>query len=76
MFRGGDELVNRFQFARDHKGRLGREAVVPDHRHRPAPRARAWRAGASKRAVRAREDAALAARIRALQDPAQGGDRA
>ena len=36
----------------------------------------AWRAGAAKRAARAQADVALAARIRALQDPAQGGDRA
>ena len=36
----------------------------------------AWLAAAPGRAARAAADAALAARIRVLQDPAQGGDRA
>jgi transposase InsO family protein len=36
----------------------------------------AWLAAAPGRAAKAAEDAALAARIRVLQDPAQGGDRA
>ena len=36
----------------------------------------AWLAAASGRAERQAADAALAERIRVLQDPAQGGDRA
>lgn len=67
--------MNRFQFVEDHKSAWGVKRLC-----QVIGIARssfyAWRAGALKRAARAQADAALAARIRALQDPAQGGDRA
>ncbi|WP_420833647.1 IS3 family transposase [Salinibacterium metalliresistens] len=74
-FAGGDELVNRFQFVEDHKDAYGVKRlceVVEIGRSSFY----AWLAAAPGRAARAADDAALAARIRVLQDPAQGGDRA
>lgn len=67
--------MNRFQFVEDHKDawsvkrlceviEIGRSSFY------------AWVAAAGGRAERAAADAALAAKIRTLQDPAQGGDRA
>ena len=67
--------MNRFQFVKDHKDawsvkrlcqviEIGRSSFY------------AWLAAAPGRAARATADAVLAARIRVLQDPAQGGDRA
>ncbi len=67
--------MNRFQFVEDHKSAWGVKRLC-----QVIGIARssfyAWRAGAPRRAARAQADAALAARIQALQDPARGGDRA
>ncbi|WAL39506.1 IS3 family transposase [Brevibacterium sp. BRM-1] len=74
-FGGGDELVNRFQFVQDHKDAYGVKRlceVVEIARSSFY----AWLDAAPRRAAKAADDAALAARIRVLQDPAQGGDRA
>ncbi|MGV9192745.1 IS3 family transposase [Microbacterium sp. MC2] len=74
-FAGGDELVNRFQFVEDHKDAYGVKRlceVVEIARSSFY----AWLDAAPRRAAKAADDAALAARIRVLQDPAQGGDRA
>ena len=67
--------MNRFHFVEDHKGawdvkRLCQVIGIARSSFY------AWRAGAPKRAARAQTDAALAARIRTHQNPAQGGDRA
>ncbi|AZZ42396.1 IS3 family transposase [Acidipropionibacterium jensenii] len=74
-FAGGDELVNRFQFVEDHKDAFGVKRLC-----KVAEVARssfcAWLDSAPRRVERAAEDAALAARIRVLKDPAQDGDRA
>lgn len=67
--------MNRFQFVEDHKDAYGVKRlceVVEIARSSFY----AWLAAAPGRVARAAEDAALAARIRVLQDPAQGGDRA
>lgn len=67
--------MNRFQFVEDHKGAYGVKRlceVVEIARSSFY----AWLAAASERAERRAADAALAERIRALQDPTQGGDRA
>ncbi|GAA0492693.1 hypothetical protein GCM10009532_15220 [Microbacterium aurantiacum] len=67
--------MNRFQFVEDHKDAYGVKRlceVVEIARSSFY----AWLAAAPGRAARAAEDAVLAARIRVLQDPAQGGDRA
>ena len=67
--------MNRFQFVEDHKDAYGVKRlceVIEIARSSYY----AWLAAASARAARAADDAALAARIRVLQDPAQGGDRA
>lgn len=67
--------MNRFQFVEDHKDAYGVKRlceVVEIGRSSFY----AWLAAAPARAARAAEDAALAERIRVLQDPAQGGDRA
>lgn len=67
--------MNRFQFVEDHKGAWGVKRlceVVEIARSSFY----AWLAAAPVRAARATADAALAARIRVLQDPQQGGDRA
>ncbi|WP_435876565.1 IS3 family transposase [Rhodococcus pyridinivorans] len=74
VFRRGDELVNRFQFVEDHKDAYGVKRlceVVEIARSFCA-----WLAAAPGRSARAAADAVLAARIRVLQDPAQGGDSA
>jgi len=67
--------VNRFQFVEDHKGAYGVKRlceVVEIARSSFY----AWLAAAPARAVKVAADAVLAARIRVLQDPVQGGDRA
>lgn len=67
--------MNRFQFVEDHKGVWGVKRlceVVEIARSSFY----AWLAAAPGRAARAAADAALAGRIRVLQDPQQGGDRA
>jgi transposase InsO family protein len=67
--------VNRFQFVEDHKDAYGVNRLC-----QVIGVARssfyAWVAAAPRRAARAAEDAVLAARIRKVQDPSQGGDRA
>ncbi|BDI24248.1 hypothetical protein L3i23_30240 (plasmid) [Herbiconiux sp. L3-i23] len=74
-FAGGDELVNRFQFVEDHKDAYGVKRLCEVIQIARSS-FYAWLAVAPGRAARAAADAALAARIRVLQDPAQGGDRA
>ncbi len=67
--------MNRFQFVEDHKDAYGVKRlceVVEIARSSFY----AWLDAAPRRAAKAADDAALAARIRVLQDPAQGGDRA
>lgn len=67
--------MNRFQFVEDHKDAYGVKRlceVVEVARSSFY----AWLAAAPGRVARAAADTALAARIRVLQDPAQGGDRA
>ncbi|KOS53044.1 integrase [Rhodococcus rhodochrous KG-21] len=67
--------MNRFQFVEDHKSAWGVKRlceVVEISRSSFY----AWLAAAPARAARARRDAALAEQIRAVQDPARGGDRA
>ena len=75
VFRRGDELVNRFQFVEDHKDAYGVKRLCEVIQIARSS-FYAWLAAAPGRAARAAADAALAARIRVLQDPAQGGDRA
>ena len=67
--------MNRFQFVEDHKDAYGvkRLCEVVDVARSSFY---AWLAAAPGRAAKAAADAALADRIRVLQDPAQGGDRA
>ena len=67
--------MNRFQFVEDHKDAYGVKRlceVIEIGRSSFY----AWRAAAPGRAARAAADQALAARIRRVQDPEQGGDRA
>lgn len=67
--------MNRFQFVEDHKDAYGVKRlceVIEIGRSSYY----AWLAAAPGRAARAADDAALADRIRVLQDPALGGDRA
>ena len=67
--------MNRFQFVEDHKDAwsVKRLCEVVEIARSSFY---AWLAAAPQRAARVAADAALAARIRALQDPQQGGDRA
>ncbi|WP_448238841.1 MULTISPECIES: IS3 family transposase [Microbacterium] len=74
-FGRGDELVNRFQFVEDHKDAYGVKRLC-EVIEIARSSFYAWLAAAPGRAARAADDARLAARIRVLQDPAQGGDRA
>jgi transposase InsO family protein len=67
--------VNRFQFVEDHKDAYGVKRLC-EVIEIARSSFYAWLAAAPGRAAKAAEDAALAARIRVLQDPAQGGDRA
>ncbi|GAB3191618.1 hypothetical protein GCM10027061_19770 [Nesterenkonia suensis] len=67
--------MNLFQFVEDHKDAWGVKRLC-----QVLEIARssfyAWLSGAPGRAARAQADTALAERIRVLQDPRQGGDRA
>jgi len=67
--------VNRFQFVEDHKDAHGLKRLCE-----VVEIARSsfygWVAAAPARAARAAADGALAERVRVLQDPQQGGDRA
>ncbi|AUM18153.1 IS3 family transposase [Rhodococcus pyridinivorans] len=74
-FGRGDELVNRFQFVEDHKDAWGVKRLC-EVIEIARSSFYAWLAAAPGRAARQAEDAALAERIRVLQDPALGGDRA
>ena len=67
--------MNRFQFVEDHKDAwsVKRLCEVVEIARSSFY---AWLAAAPGRAARAAADRALAARIRRVQDPAQGGDRA
>ena len=67
--------MNRFQFAQDHKDAYGVKRLC-EVIEIARSSFYAWLAAAPGRAARAADDARLAARIRVLQDPAQGGDRA
>ncbi len=67
--------MNRFQFVEDHKDAYGVKRLC-EVIEIARSSFYAWLAAAPGRAAKAAEDAALAARIRVLQDPAQGGDRA
>ena len=65
--------MNRFQFVADHS-----HAFEVKRLCEAVEIARssfyAWLDSAGRRAAKATDDAVLAARIRVLQDPAQGGD--
>jgi transposase InsO family protein len=67
--------VNRFQFVEDHKDAYGVKRLC-EVIEIARSSFYAWLAAAPGRAERQAADAALASRIRVLQDPAQGGDRA
>ena len=67
--------MNRFQFVEDHKDAYGVKRLC-EVIEIARSSFYAWLAAAPGRAARAADDAALAARIRVLQDPDQGGDRA
>ena len=67
--------MNRFQFVEDLKDAYGVKRLCEVVKIARSS-FYAWLAAAPRRAARAADDAALAARIRVLQDPAQGGDRA
>jgi transposase InsO family protein len=67
--------VNRFQFVQDHKGAYGVKRLCQVIEIAKSS-FYAWLAAAPGHATRAAEDAALATRIRVLQDPASGGDPA
>ncbi|MEX5277871.1 IS3 family transposase [Kocuria sp. CPCC 205261] len=74
-FGRGDELVNRFQFVEDHKDAWGVKRLC-EVIEIARSSFYAWLAAEPARAARAAADAALVSRIRVLQDPARGGDRA
>ncbi len=67
--------MNRFQFVDDHRGAYGVKRLCEIVQVARSS-FYAWLAAAPTRTARSAADAALAATIRALQDPAQGGDRA
>lgn len=67
--------MNRFQFVEGHKDAYGVKRLC-EVIEIARSSFYAWLAAAPGRAARAAADAALAARIRVLQDPQQGGDRA
>lgn len=67
--------MSRFQFVDDHRGVYG-VARLCEIVEVARSSFYAWLAAARTRRARSAADAALAATIRALQDPAQGGDRA
>lgn len=67
--------MNRFQFVQDHKDAYGVKRLCQVIGIAKSS-FYAWLAAAPGRAARAAADAALAARVRVLQDPALGGDPA
>ncbi|MGB6245327.1 IS3 family transposase [Gordonia sp. (in: high G+C Gram-positive bacteria)] len=67
--------MNRFQFVADHRNAYGVKRLC-EVIEVARSSFYAWRGAAPRRAAKAAEDAALAERIRAVQDPARGGDRA
>ena len=67
--------MNRFQFVEDHKDAYGVKRLC-EVIEIARSSFYAWLAAAPGRAARAAADAVLAERIRVLQDPEQGGDRA
>ena len=67
--------MNRFQFVEDHQDAYGVKRLCEVIKIARSS-FYAWVAAAGGRAERAAADAVLAAKIRVLQDPAQGGDRA
>ena len=67
--------MNRFQFVEDHKDAWGVKRLC-EVIEIARSSFYAWLTAAPGRAAREAADAALAERIRALQDPTQGGDRA
>lgn len=67
--------MNRFQFVQDHKDAYGVKRLCQVIGIAKSS-FYAWVAAAPARAARAAADAALAARVRVLQDPVQGGDPA
>ena len=67
--------MNRFQFVEDHKDAYGVKRLC-EVIEIARSSFYAWLDAAPRRAAKAAEDAALAERIRVLQDPKQGGDRA
>lgn len=67
--------MNRFQFVEDYKDAYGVKRLCEVIQIARSS-FYAWLDAAPSRAAKAADDAALADRIRVLQDPAQGGDRA
>ena len=67
--------MNRFQFVEDHKDAYGVKRLC-EVIEVARSSFYAWLAAVPGRAARAAADAVLAAKIRVLQDPAYGGDRA
>ncbi len=67
--------MNRFQFVEDHKNTYGVKRLC-EVIEIARSSFYAWRVAAPRRAARAASDAALASRIKALQDRELGGDRA
>lgn len=67
--------MNRFQFVADHRNAYGVKRLC-EVIEVARSSFYAWRDAAPRRAAKAAEDAALAERIKAVQDPARGGDRA
>ncbi len=67
--------MNRFQFVEDHKDAYGVKRLC-EVIEIARSSFYAWLEAAAGRAARAAADEALAERIRVLQDPQQGGDRA
>lgn len=67
--------MNRFQFVEDHKDAYGVKRLC-EVIEIARSSFYAWLAAAPGRVARAADDAVLAERIRVLQDPKQGGDRA
>ena len=67
--------MNRFQFVEDHRGAYGVKGLC-EIVEVARSSFYAWLAAAPTRTARSAAEAALAATIRALQDPTQGGDRA
>lgn len=67
--------MSRFQFVDDHRGAYGVKRLC-EIVEVARSSFYAWLAAAPTRRARSAADAALAATIRALQDPTQGGDRA